>query len=593
MNNLLEALGTLPARPSVIPNDLWYGTSGPRNARIAIVGEAWGEMEEIKKQPFVGQSGEELTRMLAEAGINRAECFITNCVPARPKDNDISEFFYGKPTRKNSHNYSTYRRLYPNDLLRTGLERLYTQLDSVRPDLIIACGNTALWALSSDARISQGVPSGISDFRGSMLFTDDSLPFPKTKLLPILHPAAILRAWYNRQITVHDLKVRTKLALANDYQPRTVPLIEWNPSFERVIGFLESQLHRCESGRETWLSCDIETRRQIITCLGLGDSSRSAMVIPFVRMEKEGFLSHWTQRQEMDITVLLTKLLSHKNARLIGQNFMYDMTYLHRFYSITPNLAWDTMGFQHLLLPGTPKDLGYLSSMYCHYHRYWKDDNKEWDGKESMETHLRYNGEDCVRTFEIFEQQRTLLDDRLSGLWSIELEKHQMAFEMAAFGVRIDTKRKAQLSMDLYQASQERIAWLLKIVPQAYVEALLGTKQKTTWPTSAAQQKVVFYDIMQLTPQRHRKTGAITLDKEALPKLKKQAPWASRIIDTLLELRSINVFASTFVNASLSPDGRMRTSFNPFGTETFRWSSSTNPFGEGCNFQNLPTGNED
>jgi len=91
---------------------------------------------------------------------------------------------------------------------------------------------------------------------------------------------------------------------------------------------------------------------------------------------------------------------------------------------------------------------------------------------------------------------------------------------------------------------------------------------------------------------RHRKTGALTLDKEAIPKLKKRAPWATRIFDTLLELRSIEVFSATFVNAALDTDGRMRTSLNPAGTETFRWSSSTNPFGTGGNFQNLPKGKE-
>ena len=35
-----------------------------------------------------------------------------------------------------------------------------------------------------------------------------------------------------------------------------------------------------------------------------------------------------------------------------------------------------------------------------------------------------------------------------------------------------------------------------------------------------------------------------------------------------------------------------RTSFNPAGPETFRWSSSTNPFGTGGNFQNIPSGKE-
>jgi len=42
-----------------------------------------------------------------------------------------------------------------------------------------------------------------------------------------------------------------------------------------------------------------------------------------------------------------------------------------------------------------------------------------------------------------------------------------------------------------------------------------------------------------------------------------------------------------FLSARLSPDMRMRASFNVGATETFRLSSSTNVFGEGTNFQNV------
>ena len=49
--------------------DLYYGTSGPHNAKVVIVGESWGEREAQEKQPFVGSSGYELDKMLAEAGV--------------------------------------------------------------------------------------------------------------------------------------------------------------------------------------------------------------------------------------------------------------------------------------------------------------------------------------------------------------------------------------------------------------------------------------------------------------------------------------------------------------------------------------------
>jgi DNA polymerase-1 len=49
---------------------------------------------------------------------------------------------------------------------------------------------------------------------------------------------------------------------------------------------------------------------------------------------------------------------------------------------------------------------------------------------------------------------------------------------------------------------------------------------------------------------------------------------------------------STFINARLDLDGRLRCSFNPCGTYTFRYSSSKNAFWNGTNLQNIPKGVE-
>ena len=63
---------------------------------IAVVGEAWGEHEARQRSPFVGPSGYELTKMLGEAGIHRADCFLTNVFNLRPERNDIESICTGK-----------------------------------------------------------------------------------------------------------------------------------------------------------------------------------------------------------------------------------------------------------------------------------------------------------------------------------------------------------------------------------------------------------------------------------------------------------------------------------------------------------------
>lgn len=69
-------------------NDLFYGTRGPRDAKVVVVGESWGAEEAANKMPFVGSSGTELMRMLADAGIDSSSILFTNMVAEKPHGNE-------------------------------------------------------------------------------------------------------------------------------------------------------------------------------------------------------------------------------------------------------------------------------------------------------------------------------------------------------------------------------------------------------------------------------------------------------------------------------------------------------------------------
>ncbi|WP_308238133.1 UdgX family uracil-DNA binding protein [Phenylobacterium sp. J367] len=66
--------------------DLWRcGTQGvagegPAKAKLMFVGEQPGDQEDLAGKPFVGPAGQMLDRALAEAGVPRAETFVTNAV---------------------------------------------------------------------------------------------------------------------------------------------------------------------------------------------------------------------------------------------------------------------------------------------------------------------------------------------------------------------------------------------------------------------------------------------------------------------------------------------------------------------------------
>ena len=590
-----------PASPPPSP-DLWYGTSGPRDARIAVVAESWGSQEAQQKLPLVGPSGHLFDQMLHEAGLLRSQIFITNCFAAQPPGNEVWRFFHPRQS-----GVPKWKGLQPTEWAKGELARMHQQLESISPSLVIAVGNYALWALTGEDLVSFSsestgdgatvlAPTGIMSWRGSMLLSSNG-----TRILPIIHPAAILRAWYLRTVTIHDLSNRVPLGLSGDWRPTPPPVIESKPSFERAAAILGCWLDTCSSGHLLHLSHDIETSRGTITCMAFADGpygpGSTALVIPLVRPSVGRTFDHyWTFEEELSLVQTIRLLLTHPNCRIIGQNYNYDTQWIERDWGCRPNLDFDTMLAHHLLWPGTPKGLDYLASLYNKYYWYWKDDNKEWEVKaDGWEAHLRYNAEDALRTFECATELRAQITAQgFDELWAGEKAKNLMALEMMRRGIRIDRARRAEMGFHLNYEKERINQWLASIIPQSWILTSDYAPQHSNkpWWDSGKQQKDLFYRILGFPAKRSRKTGNETLDAEALERLRKDVPWAARLWDALELQRSIGVFHSTFIGAELEPDGRMKCSFNTAGTETFRWSSSANAFWRGTNLQNIPKGEE-
>lgn len=580
------------------PNDLWFGTSGPHNAEIAIVGEAWGVEEVAQRQPFVGSSGKELDRMLAEAGITRGNCFSTNVIPARPPGNEMWRFF--EPTK--GHTQPPIRGLYPDDSVRHSLANLHQQLIAVSPKVVIACGNYALWALTHCTGFStptecegRRVPSGIDKWRGSMWFCDASpAPMEKFRLIPLLHPAGIMREWYKRAVTVQDLRVRVPMALRGDWRPNPAPIVLAPPTFAQATHHLSDWKARADKGESLRLVSDVETvpSKGLLACAGFADSAQFSITIPFVVPRDGGkrFDSYWSQSEEFSLVKLARQVLTHPNIMVEGQNYLYDIQWFINHWGCVPNVGFDTMLAHHLLFPGTPKGLDYLSSLYCTYHWYWKDDGKEWDLKEEPEKLWLYNGMDCLRQFEVGTVLRDLIPKMGQELqWLETLERNALALRMMRRGVRINQQHRGKLAYDLAVASSQFEEWFLRMVPQKWID----TESVKNWYRSNLQQRQLFSEILGLRLPIHRKTGRQTLGAEGMATLAQRHPEYRRLFTALEDYRSLEVFHNTFIKAPLDPDGRMRCMFNVAGTETFRWSSSENAFGRGTNLQNIPSGTED
>lgn len=580
-------------------SDFWYGTSGPRDAQIMLVGESWGFEESAEKRPFVGTSGAELRRMLAEAGIDMDACFLTNVVPARPQNNEMFNFFYpakGSPT-------PALRGLHPMPIVMEGLHALEQQIAAVRPKVIVAVGNYALWALTLDCAgystpsetEGRRVPNGIMQWRGSQWYaTALSGELAQTHLVPIIHPSAILRAWYNRACTVHDLRQRVRIqGLAGDWRPNPARRIFAPPTYTEAVDLLSSWIAECDRGPMRLLN-DVETARGLLTCIGFCDG-KVAMAIPFIRVQPgQPFQSYWSASEELTIMRLVRTLLSHPNCVVEGQNYLYDMQYIIPFLACVPNFKFDSMSAQHLLFPGTPKALDYLSSLYCQHHWYWKEDHKEWDMRGTIEDLLIYNCEDTLRNFEVVTVLRKLIVDMgQERQWTERMENNYLALDMMRRGVRIDQQRRAMLLLELSAAAGDYGQWFESIIPQRIATPDKDPRKVVPWYQSPTQQKRFFSEDLGLRLPKNRKTERETFGHEALAQLTERHPEFTKLFNRIEEFRSIRVFKNTFVEAPLDFDGRMRCMFNTSGTETFRWSSSENAFGGGTNLQNIPKGEEE
>lgn len=428
--------------------DIFYGTSGPRDADIVVVGESWGKEEELKRKPFVGQSGHELTKILAECGIPRNKVFFTNVVPERPLNNDMLMFFHTTQTARQEHQ-PLIRGLYPKENVINGLATLRDQLRIVNPKIVIGFGNYTLWALTDDCfkvddKSGRKVPIGIGTWRGSQLYTTPEMG--GFRFLPTYHPAAIFRTWPWRYDIVHDLKSRVPKALKDAWDPPNYDFLI-SPSFEDVMKRLCFFWEEAEKG-PFLLSEDIETSNEHITCIGYAWNNLDAICIPFAKYG--GHEHYWSEAAEKEIVIAIRRLHAHPNIKVVGMNFLYDALHISLYWGYMSHCHADVMFLHHLCWPSKPKSLNYISSLYNNYHRYWKDEGKVWHPTFSDEQHWAYCCTDCVTTFEANTHLQKVVDFlNLREQATTQMAQFPIALDMMVRGVLIDQEARAVLSEEL------------------------------------------------------------------------------------------------------------------------------------------------
>lgn len=336
---------------------------GPIPAKVMIVGEAPGEEEERTGRPFVGVSGQELNRMLQEAGVLRSECYVTNVCRQRPQHNDIYKFI-AKAKKDITPAHKNLNGLWVLPVVLQGIEALDKEIELVQPNVVVPVGNLALWALTGHW--------GITKWRGSLL--SGKVGSPPPKVIPTIHPAAVLREWAFRPTVVQDLRRVKRHMYSREYEKPS-----WNflirPTFEEARRVLVNILAILDHA-PLWLDFDLETKHGHIDCAGLSWSSRDAICIPFLAWGRpEGY---WSLDEEAELVYLLWRVLRHPNVKVRGQNLLYDAQYTMRHWHFSPRVAQDTMISWHSAYSGMRKSLDFQASLLCEWYVQWKPDKAAW-----------------------------------------------------------------------------------------------------------------------------------------------------------------------------------------------------------------------
>ena len=149
---------------------------GAADARLVVVGEGPGRVEDETGRPFVGPAGELLTKILGAIELPRERVFICNVVKCRPPENRLPQF----------------------DEIAACIPYLFRQIDIVKPKVILAMGGTAAQTLLNTKQSLGALRNHVHRFR--------DIP-----VIVTYHPAALLRNPNWKKPTWDDVRIARRL----------------------------------------------------------------------------------------------------------------------------------------------------------------------------------------------------------------------------------------------------------------------------------------------------------------------------------------------------------------------------------------------
>ena len=613
------------------------GGVGPQPARILFVGEAPGEMECQTGIPFSGPAGQMFDQLLRQAGIIREECRVTNTARCRPVSKEESW------KDKRGHVHYGNRAPFPSEVYVCAPTYLEAEIAATKPNVIVPVGKTAFNYIAGEFSVKSygknedgtfapelekkpGRMPNITAERGVERWSEKY----QCKVIPIIHPSALLINASQINVTIEDLKRIKSASMTKEPTPKIPVEYKLIDTWDEVLWAL-GRLK--ESSEFSW---DVEATgfdyfRDKILCWGFSWKEGTGVSIRW--RDNGGNLLYTDQQRILFIDALEDLFLDHSKIK-IAHNSKYD-THMAMTENVPyPVNVYDTMLAHHMLDSETEHGLKNLVWIFTDMGGYEEPvlQATETGPKEKRDFQSipwdvlgAYNAMDCDCTLRL----KHALADRMKKYPKMEsffntwipkflrsvtiMERNgvPLDFEMVhdihtRMGIRC-TEIEKEFKKQLVESGLSELKVKAK---KNKVDVIKKIPIEDISLRSAQQLPVIFFGHFKMKPieGKEGKTGP-SLDKEVLGKLAKTYK-DNTLLQLLVEYRSLQTNMNTaleglknsalFGKSDVDPeikdtiwtpeearrkgywtDGRVRCSYNLFGTSTGRLSST------GPNLQNL------
>ncbi|MFA5035636.1 MAG: DNA polymerase [Candidatus Izemoplasmatales bacterium] len=542
-------------------------SSGSVSPRVLVIGEAPGETEDKRNEPFVGTAGELFRNVLSEVGFNLDDMRFTNVVRCRPPNNKITQ---------TAINYCSQFAL--------------EDIETYNPEMVIVTGNSALQGILGE--------NGIKDWSGNIIEKNGRI------YVPVYHPAYILR---NKTATDEWLESLLKAcdALEGVFEEEVGSSLQIVlPNTIAQVQDMQEYLSKYEK-----IAYDVET-----SSLDPYSKSNFMLAVSFAAGNKMFSLptrhpeSYWKGSDLVRVEKIICEILDEHDGKLEGQNIKFDLLHTRAQFGKMYRACDDTMLLSSLIDPAPGKHgLKRLSATYLG----WYDHESEMDeyAREHPEADAKRKGTYAKMPLKILLPYsakdsgavlllRDILYEKLTHKQKILYD--ELVMEISNFLTEIEYNG---MTIDKYIA--ERYKKIYGIVAEELYEKLLQdklvkrmTKDKHLDPKNkkwkfnprSSLQMVEFVYVYGKMP--------ITVRTKNVDKAKCMPSTKAAVLETyidrmpvlkpLLYYRVLRNALSKYLDAALtakwlSDDGMVHTNYKANGTETGRIAS------EHPNILNIPT----